>query len=181
MELYQTRLPATFVFLSSHTKLVDVDARGRIRRSYTTLSGQLFDTLRYQTLLASSLPAENPAELVRDSLFQGIKAGLKLGLSRASLMVRFMDTLIETAPEERFSFLEGLIVAGDIMAIRNGYPRLRENIFLLGGELRASAYLAAWEEYLGPARCRYLGPGSMVDSAVRGALFLESLISLDQT
>ena len=44
--------------------------------------------------------------------------------------------------------------------------------------MRAGAYLASWEKFLGPtAQYRYLGPESMFDSAVRGALLLESLIT----
>ena len=177
VDLYQISLPATLVFLSSHTKLVDVDEQGRITRSFTTLSGQLFDALRYQTLLASSLPADNPDKVDTASLFQGVEAGLKQGLARSGLMVRFMDTLIETSPQERFSFLEGLIIAGDIQAIQSGYPFLRDNLHILGKGLRAQAYLAAFGRFLGrKVECSYLGPDSMSDSAVRGALLLESMM-----
>ncbi len=177
VDLYGVTLPATFVFLSSHTKLVDVDEQGRITRSFTTLSGQLFDTLRYRTLLASSLPAEDPGNLVEGFLFDGVRAGLKQGLLRSSLMIRFMDTLIETKPKERFSFLEGIVIAEDIRAIRSSYPYLRDNLVFLGDGLRAQAYIEAFREFLKKKReCRYLGPRSMVDSAVNGALYLESLM-----
>jgi 2-dehydro-3-deoxygalactonokinase len=60
IDLYGVEVPVTFMFLSSHTKLVDVDQNRRITRSFTTLSGQVFNALRFQTLLASSIPEGKP-------------------------------------------------------------------------------------------------------------------------
>jgi 2-dehydro-3-deoxygalactonokinase len=177
-ELYGVEVPVTFMFLSSHTKLVDVDEKHRITRSFTTVSGQVFNALRFQTLLASSIPEENPTSIHEESLFRGVKAGLKDGVLRAALMVRFMDTLIRTSPEERFAFLEGIIIASDIQAIRNSYPFLRKRIAILGDRPRAEAYRAAFETFLGRSlECIYLGEQSMDQSALHGALRIASLRS----
>ena len=177
-ELYGVEVPVTFMFLSSHTKLVDVDAKHRITRSFTTISGQVFNALRFQTLLASSIPEENPTSIHEESLFRGVKAGLKDGVLRAALMVRFMDTLIRTSPEERFAFLEGIIIASDIQAIRNSYPFLRKRIAILGDRPRAEAYGAAFKTFLDRSlECIYLGEQSMDRSALHGALRIASLRS----
>jgi 2-dehydro-3-deoxygalactonokinase len=177
-ELYGVEVPVTFMFLSSHTKLVDVDEKHRITRSFTTISGQVFNALRFQTLLASSIPEENPTSIHEESLFRGVKAGLKDGVLRAALMVRFMDTLIRTSPEERFAFLEGIIIASDIQAIRNSYPFLRKRIAILGDRPRAEAYRAAFKTFLDRSlECTYLGEQSMDRSALHGALRIASLRS----
>jgi 2-dehydro-3-deoxygalactonokinase len=177
-ELYGVEVPVTFMFLSSHTKLVDVDEKHRITRSFTTISGQVFNALRFQTLLASSIPEENPTSIHEESLFRGVKAGLKDGVLRAALMVRFMDTLIRTSPEERFAFLEGIIIASDIQAIRNSYPFLRKRIAILGDRPRAEAYRAAFKPFLDRSlECIYLGEQSMDRSALHGALRIASLRS----
>jgi len=176
MDLFDIKLPATFMFLSSHTKLVDVDGNGSICESFTTLSGQIFNSLRYQSLLASSLPDEEPPHLHLDLLKQGVQAGLDYGLQRSALLVRFMDTLQDTRPEERFAFLEGIVLASDLRAIRKGYPRLRQRVYMLGNRLRAEAYQAALLGYINPdVRCDYLGEDSMDEAAKRGAWRIANL------
>jgi 2-dehydro-3-deoxygalactonokinase len=176
IELYEVEVPVTFVFLSSHTKLVDVDEKHHITRSFTTLSGQIFNAFRFQTLLASSIPEKDPTSVHEESLFRGIRAGLRDGILRAALMVRFMDTLIPTAPEERFSFLEGIIIASDIQAIKNSYPFMRKRMVILGHRPRSDAYHIAFKEFLDPSlKCIYLGEESMERSALHGALRIARL------
>lgn len=178
IELYGIEVPVTFVFLSSHTKLVDVDEKHRITRSFTTLSGQIFNAFRFQTLLASSIPEKDPTSVHEESLFRGIRAGLRDGILRAALMVRFMDTLIQTAPEERFSFLEGIIIASDIQAIKNNYPFMRKRVVILGHRPRSDAYRVAFKEFLDPSlECIYLGEESMDRVALHGALTIANLRS----
>jgi 2-dehydro-3-deoxygalactonokinase len=176
VDLYEVSAPVTFMFLSSHTKLVDLDEEHRITRSFTTLSGQIFDALRFHTLLTSSLPAEDTTVVDGDSLFRGLRAGLKNGVLRSGLMVRFMDTLLDTTPSQRFSFLEGLVIASDLRAMTNSYPHLRSRIALLGNPVRAEAYQLAMQAFLDhPPECRYLGEDSMERTAIRGALTIAAL------
>lgn len=178
IELYEINVPVTFVFLTSHTKLVDVDEKYRITRSFTTLSGQIFNAFRFQTLLASSIPQEDPNSVHGESLFRGVRVGLRDGILRSALMVRFMDTLIQTAPEERFSFLEGIIIASDIQAIKNSYPFMRKRLVILGHQPRADAYHVAFKEFLDPSlECIYLGEESMDRAAIHGALRIANLRS----
>ena len=111
-----------------------------------------------------------------EALNRGIRAEMKDGILRAGLMVRFMDVLIDTTPEERFSFLEGLIIASDMHAIKNSYPFLRNHIVILGNSLRSKAYQSAFKQFLDPSfDYRYLGENSMDGSAIRGALKVANL------
>ena len=91
-------------------------------------------------------------------------------------MARFMDTLIRTSPEERFAFLEGIIIASDIQAIRKSYPFLRKRIAILGDLPRADAYRAVFNRFFDqPLECMYLGEQSMDRSALHGALRIATL------
>ena len=170
MELYGIEAPASFIFLSSHTKLIDVDQKGRISRSFTTLSGQIFDALRNRSLLTSSLPREDPERLPLESLKQGVEAGLKYGLLRTGMIVRFMDVLVGSTPDERLAFLEGIVAASDLRAIKNGYPHMRSRVYLLGDRVRCQAYEQVLKAHLDSrAEYRYLGDESMDLSGQRGA------------
>lgn len=176
IELYGIEVPVTFIFLSSHTKLVDVDENSRVTRSFTTLSGQIFNAFRFQTFLASSIPEKNPTYIHQESLFQGVKAGQRNGILRASLMIRFMDTLIQSSPEERFAFLEGIIIESDIKAIKNSYPYMRRRVVILGDRLRSEAYIVAFRALFDPSlECMYLGEDSMDRAALHGALGISRL------
>jgi 2-dehydro-3-deoxygalactonokinase len=148
INLYEIQVPVTFMFLTSHTKLIDVDEQCRITRSFTTMSGQMFDALRVHSFLASSLPGQNPSGIHQEALLRGVEMGLEVGILRAGLMVRFMHILMHTSPEERFSFLEGIIIGSDIQAIRNGYPFMRRRLVILGDRLRSEAYRLAFHAFL---------------------------------
>jgi len=151
IELFGIRVPTTFMFLTSHTKLIDVDEECRITRSFTTMSGQVFDALRFHSFLASSLPDKNPSGIHQEALLKGVELGSKVGILRAGLMVRFMHVLMQTSAEERFSFLEGIVIASDIQAIRNGYPFMRKRLVILGDRFRSEAYRLALETFFSPS------------------------------
>jgi 2-dehydro-3-deoxygalactonokinase len=170
IELYEVKVPTTFMFLTSHTKLIDVDEKYRITRSFTTMSGQIFDALRFHSFLASSLPDQNPSNIHQEALLRGVELGLKVGILRAGLMVRFMDILMETSPEERFSFLEGIIIGSDIQAIQNGYPLMRKRLVILGDRFRSEAYRLALETFFAPSvETICLEEASLERATLRGA------------
>ncbi|MBX6313698.1 MAG: 2-dehydro-3-deoxygalactonokinase, partial [Isosphaeraceae bacterium] len=83
--------PAAFVWPGSHTKLVAVDADGRIARSHTTLAGELTAALARHTLLAASLPADWPDEPDPEALAAGSRLAERDGLGRAAFLVRIAD------------------------------------------------------------------------------------------
>jgi len=171
IELYEIEVPTTFMFLTSHTKLIDVDEKYRITRSFTTMSGQMFDALRFHSFLASSLPDQNPSDIHGEALRRGIKLGSKVGILRAGLMVRFMHILMESAPEERFSFLEGIVIASDIQAIQNGYPFMRKRLVILGDRFRSEAYRLALETFFAPSvETLCLEEASLERATLHGAL-----------
>lgn len=183
LELYEIQVPATFMFLTSHTKLIDVDETHCITRSFTTMSGQMFDALRFHSFLASSLPDQNPSDVDREALRRGVEFGSKVGILRAGLMVRFMHILMDSAPEERFSFLEGIVIASDIQAIQNGYPFMRKRVVILGDRFRSEAYRLALEVFVDPlVETICLEETSLERATLHGALsIVERYLKLTST
>lgn len=176
IDFFKIRTPATLMYLSSHTKLVEVDHNNRISGSFTTISGQVFSALRSNTVLASSLKGTIPDTYDQQSLFRGVRAGLTFGILRAGLHIRFMDTLIKSTPAERFAFLEGIIIGSDLRALKAHYRTFPRQVLVLGEPLRAHAYLAALQEFLDfPCEFSYLGANSMEKSALQGTFKIAQL------
>jgi len=111
--------------LGSHWKAVHVDAEGRVARSVSTLSGELIESARSHTILASSLPSEWPAVLPPDWLAAGVRDGRRHGLPRAYYEVRLLDQRVASEPADRLAFLVGATVAASedtLLPLSTGAP-----------------------------------------------------------
>jgi 2-dehydro-3-deoxygalactonokinase len=131
---------AALLNLGSHWKLVATDTSGRIARSVTSLSGELVQAARTQTILASALPEGTLADADGPSLIAGMAEARRSGLTRALFGVRLRELDGEGSPEERLAFLLGAFVAADLDGLR------------ASGALRAgSAVAVAGDEKVGGA------------------------------
>jgi 2-dehydro-3-deoxygalactonokinase len=149
--------------LGSHWKAVHVDAAGRVARSVSTLSGELIESVRSHTILASSLPSEWPAVLPPDWLAAGIGEGRRHGLPRAYYEVRLLDQRVESEPADRLAFLVGATVAASedtLLPVSAGAP---PRVALAG----PPALTHAWETVV---RDRG-GTPLVLDDEERGAAF----------
>ena len=147
--------------LGSHWKAVLVDAAGRIAGSVSTLSGEIVESVRAHTILASSLPSEWPAVLPADWLAAGIDHGRRHGLPRAYYEVRLLDQRVASEPSDRLAFLVGATVAAsEDTLLRPSAPR---RVALAG----PPALTRAWEA---PVRERG-GTPLVLDDDERAAAF----------
>ncbi len=110
--------PATVLNVGSHWKAIEIDPRGRIASSITSLSGELLQAAQTQTILASALPAGRPENLAETWCDAGMLEQRRSGLARALFCVRLLELSGRTTPEERLSFLVGVFVAADLDALR---------------------------------------------------------------
>jgi 2-dehydro-3-deoxygalactonokinase len=108
---------SAFLWPGSHAKLVEVDAAGRITRSYTTLAGELLQAAARHTLLAASLPEDLPDDPDPDAAAAGARAVERDGLGRAAFLVRIADLTRALDPRQRASFWIGAIVAADVLSL----------------------------------------------------------------
>ncbi len=153
LEIYGGGKSTTVVNLSSHTKYISIDGSDRILGSVTTLSGQVYESLTTDSIIAKSVVAgsrdamiDDPAELVQklnEATLFAVEAVRDHGLLRSFLMPRFMDTLMMTDWRVRKRFLEACIVADDLKALQ-AFPefgfKVGNRVFLIGIEERCALF-----------------------------------------
>ncbi len=138
LECLQLALPLLYIHLGSHTKLVKVDAAGRIAAGSSTLAGELLHSVQQQTVLRSSLPASLPASFDEDFFLRGWENCARSGLTRSLFQVRLLDLHSKFPKESFFSFLSGAVLheefcclktftdgAGIQQAVLSGLPHLQ--------------------------------------------------------
>lgn len=138
--------PCCIVALSSHTKIIYIDRDQKIHSSITTISGQLFEAIVSSTNIGKSIvPVEgetaggyDPEQLV--DLAQSCVA--ECGLSRALMMPRFLQILLESNSDERALFANAAIAADDIKIFENMRKRGYEvkKYILYGQQNRCELY-----------------------------------------
>jgi 2-dehydro-3-deoxygalactonokinase len=106
-------LPTAFLWPGSHTKLVEVDAVGRIARSHTTMVGEMLEALSRHTILAASLPGSLPEDPDPDALRLGARTVAAVGLGRAAFLVRIAAVAGSLDPAQRSAFWLGALLGED--------------------------------------------------------------------
>jgi 2-dehydro-3-deoxygalactonokinase len=109
---------AVVVLPGSHTKLLRVDAQGRILASATTLSGELLELLSTRSLLSASVNGCFAEHLDLPALQAGADASIAVGLARAAFGVRLADARSLSDPNGRACYLLGAVLAGDVQALQ---------------------------------------------------------------
>lgn len=112
-------MPWVLLHAGSHAKAIQVDARGRIVRSVTTLSGEALHVLRTQTILASRLRHLRSQKLHKRFFQSGAACSQRYGLLRALFMTRLLEGNSRYGHRELFSFLLGGLLASDLHAFRS--------------------------------------------------------------
>jgi 2-dehydro-3-deoxygalactonokinase len=108
-----------FLHLGSHSKAIEVDARGRIVRSASTLAGESLHVLRTQTILANRLAHLNSPRLHERFFQSGARLGKRYGLLRALFMVRLLEENPAYHQAQLYSFLLGSLLASDLHAFQS--------------------------------------------------------------
>ena len=148
-------VPCSIVALSSHTKVVFIDAGRRIAASNTTISGQFYEALIGSTNIGKSItPCEGEAaagysrEQIVDAAVDCVEHA---GLGRTLLMPRFMQVLLRTASDERDLFVNAAIAADDLKAFREMRDRglASDRYILYGGPRRCELYDYMLKRFLG--------------------------------
>lgn len=161
LALYGGGKPTTVVNLASHTKYIVIDAHDRVVGSVTTLSGQVYESLLSNSIIAKSIApgnedarVENPA-LLHENMEKAVEFAVEVvrdqGLLRSFLIPRFMDTLMCTDWRVRKRFLEACIVADDLKVL-DAFPefgfQVGERVFLIGPEERCRLFEALFRKTL---------------------------------
>jgi 2-dehydro-3-deoxygalactonokinase len=111
--------PVLIMLPGSNSKFISVDADGRITGCVTTLAGELMQVLTHNTIIASALDSRFASELNEELLLSGARAAEKVGLGRASFMVRILNQFTIYTQNERANFLLGAVLGADLLTLKN--------------------------------------------------------------
>lgn len=142
LEKFKPSGSVLIINLDPHTKFINVDAKGAITGSLTTLAGELFAALKAQTELASSLPSElsSTGEPDVQKVLAGASLAEEAGLLRSAFAVRVLDQLAGLPPEECFDFFSGAVAASDLEALSSWQGNEYAQVFVLGNPYRTAVY-----------------------------------------
>lgn len=177
----EERKPVLIILPGSNSKFVSVDADGRITGCVTTLAGELMQVLTHNTILASALDSRFVVELNEELLLSGARAAVKMGLGRASFMVRILNQFTIYTQNERANFLLGAILGADLLTLKNsgaikitpgvdvvigGSPVLKEAFATL---VRADDFFSGRVSVIGDYQSQHLAAhGAIYIAAERG-------------
>ncbi|HUG54799.1 MAG TPA: 2-dehydro-3-deoxygalactonokinase [Vicinamibacteria bacterium] len=139
--------------VGSHWKLIRVDEEGRVAWSLTSLSGEMMQAVRTQTVLASAVPEGTASAVDPHWVREGLAEARRAGLARALFCVRLLEIAGESSAAARHAFLLGAFIGADLdrlqatSALPPGAP-----ISVAGDEKTGGAWSAALSEADHPVR-----------------------------
>lgn len=107
----------TYVLPGTHTKLLSVDAQGRLWDIVTTMSGELLHALCTHTVLRGSISLDC-REVDEVYLLRGYAYAEAHGVSAAAFKVRILDRMCAASATACYSFFLGAVLQGDVALIR---------------------------------------------------------------
>lgn len=113
-------LPLTMIELGSTTKLIHIDAEGRIVGSITSLSGQVYAAVKKETFIGASMAdsTDDNEFFSEDILQQASNSVEHAGLLRSLLFTRFIQFALPTTATERDFFCQAALAADDMKLFR---------------------------------------------------------------
>ena len=136
-------LPCYIVFLTSHTKIIEIDDRARICRSMTTLSGQIFEAIKKETMIGKSVcnPSGRESRNKREILEAVWASEEANGLLRTLMMPRYMEVLMDSEESDRAYCLDAAIACDDMKTICSLLQHAgHAEVVLVGHENRCELY-----------------------------------------
>lgn len=176
----EATLPLTMIELGSTTKLIHIDASGRIAGSITSLSGQVYGAVKKETFIGASMRDDSDEEgefFSAEILQQACESVEHAGLLRSLLFTRFIQFSLPTTAAERAFFCQAALAADDIKLFREAQRMgfsLEGDIVLIGKRHRCEIYRALLASQLGITRSlRFISEKSDIDDlAIKGASYI---------
>lgn len=164
------------VMFGSHFKIIHVTSDGKIERSMTTMSGQIFDCLIHHTVIGSSVA---PGTLSSDGMsLQEIvwlarETMEHRGMMRSFLLPRFMESFTNMTAAERYRYLDAVIALEDLKAIPEYYGDgcySTKKYFFIGQRKRCELFAEVLRMAGGPCEIEILEKEANRDISIEGAL-----------
>lgn len=154
--------------VGSHWKLIRMDEAGRVAWSITSLSGELLQAARTQTILSSALPELGLMSADTAGLLDGLAETRRSGLARALFCVRLLELSRAGTPQTRLSFLLGAFIGADLDRLRSSGALPSGTPITISGDQKIGGAWASVLEREGH-RVRSLSP-AQVEAGLLGGL-----------
>lgn len=184
---HKPALPCTIIELGSTTKLIHIDAQGRLAGSMTSLSGQVYAAVLKETFIGSSVKSAEPqaddfSEQIADAAYRSVQQS---GLLRTILLTRFIQFSLDTQPAERKLFCEAAMAADDMKLFSDAQQQgfdLNGEVIFVGNAQRCHIYQHMMKNVLGLTR-----PATLITAreeidrlVVDGAGYIAARVELGQ-
>jgi 2-dehydro-3-deoxygalactonokinase len=137
MDLLQ-RADGMFVLPGTHSKWVRVEG-GKVVSFATYMSGEVFGLLRQQSILARTLPAEEPP-LDQEAFVRGVRYAQETrSLLRSAFSARTLSLFDRMPAESLASYLSGLVIGEELRA----HGEVEQSVVLIGSNALTARYALA--------------------------------------
>lgn len=127
-----------FVLPGTHSKWVRVEA-GKVQSFATFMSGEVFALLRQHSILARTLPADEPT-LDEDAFLRGVRyAQDARSLLRSAFSTRTLSLFDRMPAESLASYLSGLVIGEELRA----HGEVEQSVVLIGSDALTQRYALA--------------------------------------
>lgn len=150
-ELLHPDRESVMILPGSHNKFVRMDADGRILGCMTSISGELLDAMTHHTILANAVGGEFADAETYDMQLarQGAHECVENGIGRAAFAGRILNQLGEVDSIRLRSYLLGVVLAQDVIALQKFVPDVRNAQILIAGKPPLQRAIADVMEMMG--------------------------------
>lgn len=164
--LLDSPTPVRCLLAGTHPKHAEV-RNGRLESFRTYLTGELFEVLSKDSLLAASVRRpEGEVEPSWDEFRAGVRCAQTLGLSAALFQVRTQQVLRGVGPERNIWFLSGILVGDELKDVARNHEDT--TLCLIGEASRVSLYRETLKILAPPRRAEAVREISLTAAVVAG-------------
>ena len=178
LEPYQTLLKHCLIILpGTHSKHVTVSEQV-ITDFYTSMTGELFESISQHTILASSVTADSQTKAsesgaLRRAFSEGVETVRDRGIMNSLFQTRTRAVLQHQPNDQNRAFLSGLLIGAELAPLQDT-PSSQPILIAAGAKFAESYQLAT--QCLGlDNRATFLAPDHITQLAIRGQARLRQL------
>ena len=143
-----------YILPGSHSKIIKIDAEGKIVDFTTMLTGEMFGALSQNTILKDAVVLAD-FEVEKDSLMQGYNYCLNNGINEALFKVRILKNIFKKGPAEIYNFYMGVILCDEVQYVLaqnppkiviGGKKQFKESLAVILGELTGAVVVQVEED-----------------------------------
>lgn len=146
-EKQKLRSDCAIIMPGSHTQAAFI-RNNTIIDILSTITGELYYAIKTETILATSLTAEQLEILDAEMLCKGYEILNIYGFNRALYTVRTMELFMPSTPQQRLSYFEGILNGGVInLVMKKLLEDKIKNVAVYGSDIYIEMYRILFQKY----------------------------------